>query len=183
MVRVQCLHWALATPTPWPPSPSVHLPMYGASTVRLLIRGSALDPASACCTGVPGSTGVCMHPGQGRRDVLEGEEGGGGPAGGGLGWVGCSPSSFGVRPFENIPGQGSLPWSRLVWRRFESGPANPRPTAIDSSALYPGSNPSEHKLLTPPPPLTCGIQFQVDRGFCSWPQSATPGWALPGAVG
>ena len=61
-VGLQWPHWALAAPAPRLSSASVH---HGASTVRLLTQGSALDPALASPTGILSSTGLCVHPGQG----------------------------------------------------------------------------------------------------------------------
>ena len=60
--------------------------MHGAFTVRFVIAGSALGPASAHCTGAPDSNGVCVPPGQGSQG------GGGAPPPTAVGHSNTSPA-------------------------------------------------------------------------------------------
>ena len=56
---------------PWPRLPRdsdrllSFVPMFGASAERSVSSCSSLDPASTIYTGAPGSTGLCVHTGQG----------------------------------------------------------------------------------------------------------------------
>ena len=65
MVRLHCPHEAWAAPAPRPQCLLSIMSVFGASAVRFVSSSSSLHTASASPTGVLGSTGLCMHPGQG----------------------------------------------------------------------------------------------------------------------